>query len=114
MRAAINMRRECRLAGEPTIVPDMSGQLAMKPIGHVIQDGRAQLRLSVDELADRADVPAAAVWALIDSPVAGHARMDPRVIHALAAALEIAPHRLSPASVNDSNRPVLAPDSTPD
>ena len=65
----------------------------MQPIGYVIQEGRADLHLTVDELADRSHVSAALIWALIEgSPT--QTPTDRTILRALAVALDVAPKRL--------------------
>jgi transcriptional regulator with XRE-family HTH domain len=58
----------------------------MRALATAIQEARSDLHLSVDELAERAGIPAEAVWRLLDDG-AGGSGLEPVVLDRLARSL---------------------------
>jgi len=59
----------------------------MRALAARIQEGRADLHLSVDELAERAAVPTSAIWRILDSECQGESPPEPSMLNRLAEAL---------------------------
>jgi transcriptional regulator with XRE-family HTH domain len=59
----------------------------MRALATAIQDARADLHLSVDELAERCDLPVDDLWRLLSDGPACLVRPEPTTLNRLAAGL---------------------------